>query len=300
MTMAFTIEMTVRGVLEAGKWRTAEELNHMSTEDKRNTLITVLSGLTNETGDHYQQYPTDVLVGKGAVLAFLREAKIRDDSALKTMRDDDPRNTLIVVANGYTDRPISELQGLTNQALVQSALEWYAKSKTVAAILEFYWNIDNAKVVQSVPDIIEQQTFDNREASLPLKRKFIVKKEVTNTSTFSHEHGFDVSVGAALKVKAGVPELATTEKSVKIDVSTSHTWSFGEENSTKQSYELESDVEVPPHKGLMKIASVTKGNLDVPYRAKIRAADGSKQWIEGTWNGVSTVNLIEKQVDIKD
>ncbi len=48
--MPFMIEMTPRGVLLAGKWRTEDELNHMPTEDKRNTLIVVLREYTNQPG----------------------------------------------------------------------------------------------------------------------------------------------------------------------------------------------------------------------------------------------------------
>jgi hypothetical protein len=39
--MAFNIEMTVRGVLRAGNWRTEDQLNLMSSEDKRDYLIVV-------------------------------------------------------------------------------------------------------------------------------------------------------------------------------------------------------------------------------------------------------------------
>jgi hypothetical protein len=46
--MAFTIEMTLRGVLLAGKWRTEDELNHMPTNDKRNFLIVELEKHTNK------------------------------------------------------------------------------------------------------------------------------------------------------------------------------------------------------------------------------------------------------------
>lgn len=155
------------------------------------------------------------------------------------------------------------------------------KSKTVAGILEFYWNIDNAKVLKTTPEIVEQETYDNSRSSNPLKDKFSFKKEISHVTTFSHEHGFEVDVGASYTFKAGITEIAETEESVHVDVSTSHTWKFGQDNVTTQTYEHESDVEVPPHKRVQRVASVTRGNLDVPYRAKIRAGDGSIQWIEG-------------------
>jgi hypothetical protein len=80
--MSFTIEMTVRGVLEAGKFRTADELNKMTTAQKRDTLITVLDKYSTQNAKHYQACTDDDLIGKGAVLVFLREAEIRDENAL--------------------------------------------------------------------------------------------------------------------------------------------------------------------------------------------------------------------------
>lgn len=295
----FTIEMTLRGVLLAGEWRTADELNHTTTENKRNTLIVELSGHTNQSGGYFQGFDDDALVGKGATVVFLRGAGIRDDDALKNMSDDDQRNTLIVVNNGYTDRSISQLQGMNNQELVQVGLEWFSNSRTIAAILDFSWNIDQAKVLSTVPEIIATETYDNSKSNTPLKSTFSFTKEVSNTSTFSHEHGFQIQVGVETKFTVGIPFLAENETTVKFDASTTNTWNFGEENTTTQSYTRASNVEVPALGRIQRVASVTKGNLDVPYRAMIRASDGSIKWIEGTWNGVSTINLIEKQVDIE-
>lgn len=50
--MPFNIEMTLRGVLLAGKWRTEEELNQILTENKRNTLIVELSHHTNQPPEY--------------------------------------------------------------------------------------------------------------------------------------------------------------------------------------------------------------------------------------------------------
>jgi hypothetical protein len=83
--MAFTIEMTLRGILLAGKWRTEEELNHTSTENKRNTLIVEMTQHTNQDGGHFQGMNDEALIGVGAVVVFLREAGIRDDDALKKL-----------------------------------------------------------------------------------------------------------------------------------------------------------------------------------------------------------------------
>jgi Clostridium epsilon toxin ETX/Bacillus mosquitocidal toxin MTX2 len=296
--MPFTIEMTLRGVLLAGKWRRADELNHMPTVEKRNALVVELSKRTNQTVKYFSGFDDDTLVGKGATVVFLREAGIRDDNALKNMSDGDERNAMVVEINNRTDRGIPQLSAMSDRELVQVGLEWFANSRTVAAILEFDWKIDQAKVLTNVPDIIATENYDNSKSSQPLNSTFIVNKEVSNTSTFSEEHGFEFGTGAATEFKAGIPSIAENTTTVTVDTSTTHNWQLGGENSTTQSYTHQSDVVVPAFKHIQKIASVTKGNLDVPYRAKIRTGDGSIQWIEGTWKGVSTVNLVEKQVDI--
>jgi hypothetical protein len=297
--MALAIEMTLRGVLLAGQWREEAELNHMPTEDKRNSLIVELGNNTNQPVSYFQGFGDDALVGKGATIVFLREAGIRDENALRAMSDNEQRNTLIVENNNHTDRPIATLQNMSDTQLVQKGLIWFANSRTIVEILEFYWNLDQAKVLSTAPEIIATETYDNSKSQIPLRTKFSFTKEITNTSTFSEQHGFEIKVGVETKFKAGIPGLAENETTVKLDASTTNTWQIGGENKTTQSYTRESDVEVPAFKRMQRVASVTKGNLDVPYRAKIRAGDGSIQWLEGTWMGVSTINLLEKQVDIE-
>jgi len=105
----------VRGVLLAGKFRTQHELNTMSSEDQRNTLIVELSGRSNQ--HNFQSFNNFELAGMGAVLVFLREARIRDDAQLKTLSIDDMRNILIVEIDGQTHLG-ARLQKLSNMDLV--------------------------------------------------------------------------------------------------------------------------------------------------------------------------------------
>jgi hypothetical protein len=110
----------IRGVMLAGKFRTHRELNAMSHDGQRNTLITELSGRTNlsPVGAHFQAMDDPTLAGTGGVLVFLREAKIRDDSAIKTMSDDELRNIMIVEIGAQTHLPGPVLQGMSNMDLV--------------------------------------------------------------------------------------------------------------------------------------------------------------------------------------
>jgi hypothetical protein len=114
-----TTEKTVRGVLLAGKWRTAEELNQMSADNKRNTLIVVLGGLSNETGETMWGLSDDVLVAKAAVVLLLMDAGIRDEAWLKANGFANHRAALIESIHGFTDEPLAALQKLSDQELVR-------------------------------------------------------------------------------------------------------------------------------------------------------------------------------------
>ena len=111
----------IRGVLLAGKFRSHHDLNAMSPDDQRNTLIVVLNGLSNQPVRHYQAFDDATLAGKGAVLVFLREGRIRRDDELRRMTDDDQRNTAIVEIGSQTGLG-RELQGLSDLDLVRLGL----------------------------------------------------------------------------------------------------------------------------------------------------------------------------------
>ncbi|HEX6737464.1 MAG TPA: LamG-like jellyroll fold domain-containing protein [Vicinamibacteria bacterium] len=115
-------ETFIRGVLLAGRFRTKDELNRMSDDDRRNTLITELANRSNQPVTHFQRLDSSALAGAGAVLVFLREARIRDDATLKTMSDDDMRNTLIVETTFHSGLTVAQLQALSNVQLVQAGL----------------------------------------------------------------------------------------------------------------------------------------------------------------------------------
>ena len=100
----------------AGKFRTFRQLNEMTADGQRNTLIVEMVGRTNKPVGYYQAMDDATLAGAGAVLVFVREAGIRDDAAIRTMSDDDLRNTLIVELAAASGR--SDLQALSNLELV--------------------------------------------------------------------------------------------------------------------------------------------------------------------------------------
>src|SRR5680860_52312 len=99
----------IRGVLLAGGFRNQRQLNAMSHEDQRNTLIDELTGRTNQA--NYQSYNDHELAGAGALLVFLRRAGIRGDALVE---DSDGRRHAQHDDRGdrQADRPRQEPAGL--------------------------------------------------------------------------------------------------------------------------------------------------------------------------------------------
>ena len=112
----------ITGVLLVGKFRTRQQLNAMTFEDRRNTLIVELSNRTKDAAGYYQSLNDADLAGVGALLVFLRETGSRTDQQIKTMTASDMRNTVIVEANVRTGRGIRELQALSNLEIVKSVI----------------------------------------------------------------------------------------------------------------------------------------------------------------------------------
>lgn len=112
----------IRGVLLVGKFRTQQQLNGMSPEDQRNTLITELAGRTKDTIGHYQSLNSADLAGAGSLLVYLRETGSRSDPQIRTMSADDMRNTVIVEIGAQTGCGVN-LQALSNIDLVKLVLE---------------------------------------------------------------------------------------------------------------------------------------------------------------------------------
>jgi hypothetical protein len=113
------IEMTVKGILAAGKWRTEAELKGMSAAEKRNCLVIELNKHSNKSEAYFGGFDDEALAGKGAIVVFLKAAGIRTQSQLKAMPDNDHRNTVIQLIHNFTDEPVPKLQRLSDPELVR-------------------------------------------------------------------------------------------------------------------------------------------------------------------------------------
>jgi hypothetical protein len=119
----FSMEMTLRGVLLAGKWATEAELKKHDDEWWRNGLIIKLHEYTKaEPGFSYQSFTNDDLISNAAMVVFLSQARGHGIDALKNMSADQQRNSMVVHDNQHTGIPVGILQGLSNRQLVRVAL----------------------------------------------------------------------------------------------------------------------------------------------------------------------------------
>lgn len=113
------IEMTVRGILVAGGWRTAEQLDTISGEDKRNTLIVELGGHSNHDGAYFWGLDDAALVQRGAVVVFLLTTGIHDRSWLKAHSCAEHRDAVIQLIHNARDEPYETLKKLSEGELVR-------------------------------------------------------------------------------------------------------------------------------------------------------------------------------------
>ena len=87
---------TTSGMLYKAGARTYGDLNNMSDEDERNTIIIELSKLSSDSVSALQGRNTDTLIAQYAINILLRETRIRTIAGLKTTSLENQRNTLII------------------------------------------------------------------------------------------------------------------------------------------------------------------------------------------------------------
>ncbi|XP_069832340.1 natterin-4-like isoform X2 [Dendropsophus ebraccatus] len=174
----------------------------------------------------------------------------------------------------------------------------FTKDKTIRSIISFEFLIDEAKVTSEKPEHLQTEDYVNKKSKTTLKRTFVVSKSVTESSTFSHEHGFTFGFGVETTFKAGIPKVAEEKVKITMNTSTTNNWKLTETNETTTLYESITNVEVPPGKSLRVKSSVTKAEMNVPYKLVARTLFGAKVEVCGMWKGVSHYNMTVIQEDI--
>ncbi|CAH2299203.1 Hypothetical predicted protein [Pelobates cultripes] len=170
--------------------------------------------------------------------------------------------------------------------------------KIISSIESLEFLPDDGKIVSQGDSVLEKQIYRN-SSDTPLKHLFTVSKTVKSSSTFSEEHGFTVQAGVELTFKAGVPYVAQTGGKISVNTTTSHTWNFTKTNEIETLFSGTTEVTLEPHTSVRVTASITKGEMDVPYRARVKTMLGNETTIEGIWKGSSCFDLMVSQENYK-
>eukprot|EP01121_Diplochlamys_sp_Union-15-3_P013327 TRINITY_DN4117_c0_g1_i6.p1 TRINITY_DN4117_c0_g1~~TRINITY_DN4117_c0_g1_i6.p1 ORF type:complete len:463 (-),score=103.36 TRINITY_DN4117_c0_g1_i6:80-1468(-) len=168
----------------------------------------------------------------------------------------------------------------------------------VAKVISLTFDTDRAMILSAAPDNILSYPVDNRKSSVPIKDTITLKKTIENKSSFERTHGFEVSITNSLTIKAGVPEIAEVESKIEIQTKTTHEWKYGEENTVTQEFSVESAIEVPPGKAIVKKLIVTTAKIDVPYKLVYETETGKVLEESGIWKGTSSTNVRIQQEDM--
>eukprot|EP01083_Nonionella_stella_P178308 629465_1 len=155
------------------------------------------------------------------------------------------------------------------------------------SIVSVEFDLKHGKILDKTPLVIAHQTLNN-ESDHEQEFTFEFTKSVENTSSFEHSHGVAIKAGAT--GKCGLPLVAEGE--VSTELSTEHTWTWGTEETTTQSYTASYPVKAGPKSNVQAQGVVMKATLNVPYTITVKSSlDGATFKSSGIWKGVSTWDL---------
>ena len=89
---------------------------------------------------------------------------------------------------------------------------------------------------------------------------------------------------------AGIPFVA--DGKVKVDVTNTHQFTWGKQESISHTYTANFPVKAGPHQTVHAVSTVKCGKISVPYTITFLCKEtGAETQTKGTWHGVSTWNL---------
>lgn len=165
--------------------------------------------------------------------------------------------------------------------------EFEAAKNEASDVCELNFDIP-AGILLSNPEVLRVETYDNSQSNTELSSSFELSQSESETSRF--EISSSITISATATVSAGIPTVA--EGSLSLSTALTVGFSTSEEVTQTKMYTHTSNVVVPPFKRIMKEATITKSNLEVPWTAKVRNNLGAVVQISGTWHGVERYGLM--------
>lgn len=125
--------------------------------------------------------------------------------------------------------------------------------------------------------------YNNIDSSVPLSGTFELSKRVNEMNRFTH--GQQLTFGANTHVSVRLPRVSA---GAITSTSSNQRVSLTQQNSHTITYTHRSSVTVPSGHVIVKGATLTKANLNVPWTGRAVNALGAVRSISGQWTGAST------------
>ncbi|MEA2337392.1 MAG: hypothetical protein QOE82_1399 [Thermoanaerobaculia bacterium] len=144
------------------------------------------------------------------------------------------------------------------------------------------FNIDAATVTY-LPDFVLTERVEN-QSSVEQNTEFTFTRHASLTSRFEYKAGMEMTVGMKIGVEAGFP-LAKVVEENHFSITLSASATYGHEQTVTDSREYRMPLRIPANTSLTAKATIRMGELDVPYKIKLRSPK-TKQIVisEGVWH----------------
>jgi len=151
------------------------------------------------------------------------------------------------------------------------------------------FEIDLGQIVADTPFAAGGGSCDNSHGSSADQTLHVSNsKTVTETNTFERTSGFEISIGA--KFEAKVPFVGGAE--ISSELTTSHEFTFGEENSIATTFEAQYSITCAQGEIVEARCAVFQAQLEVPFIITLKGRkSGLDYYTYGIWSGTSAHNF---------
>jgi len=149
-------------------------------------------------------------------------------------------------------------------------------------VVDVKFFVDEGRIVEQRPKVLG--TFTNKnESSVQQELRFQYEKSVTDSSSFTHEAGVEISFGTT--IETGIPFLAKGEITAGLSTSYNHTW--GQTTEINERAMSSVFVRAGPNTEVTCQFRATQTQMNVPFLIKLK----SNREVRGTWTGVNLWDL---------
>ena len=159
--------------------------------------------------------------------------------------------------------------------------------------LKYYLNPDD--VVKTKPSFVTSVTVNNG-TNINQSMNINFSKKAIESSTYNRTLG--LSITSATTFKAGVPFIASVSSS--INVVTSGSWAYGQNESKEDSQSYSFTAIVPANKTVVAKAIVSMSELTTNYIATFRHnATGAIKKVQGRWTGIQASSVYYELIELQ-